>query len=269
MTRNPTNRSTHIQSPDKAHSQSVQPVADARLERSGLPSVSVCFPAYNEEATIEDVLLEAGELLSGSGLDFEILVCDDASKDSTLNIARRVQQQFPMRVFVHERNMGIRATFEHLYANATKEFVFLNSTDRQWDTSVLFQMLPMTAQFDVIIASRLDKNYGPARGLVSWAFNAIPRVLFGTRTYDAGAVKLVKREIIQRCEIVSKSPFSEAERLIRAARAGYRIAEHPVVTRPRESGKAKGVNAGVVFRALVDVVLVWFSLRKWKLRGDS
>ena len=31
--------------------------------RASLPSVSVCFPCYNEEATIADVLLEAHELL--------------------------------------------------------------------------------------------------------------------------------------------------------------------------------------------------------------
>ena len=46
-------------------------------------SVSVCFPAYNEESTIRDVLQEAHELLSASELDYEILVCNDGSADNT------------------------------------------------------------------------------------------------------------------------------------------------------------------------------------------
>jgi len=127
---------------------------------------------------------------------------------------------------------------------------------------LVFELLPLASRFDVVIGSRMDKYYGLARRLVSWGFNAIPRLLFGVETYDAGAVKLVRREIIERCVIVSRSPFSEAERLIRAARAGYRITEHPVATRPRSTGKAKGVRLGLVVRALLDVVAVWLSLRR-------
>ena len=49
-----------------------------------MPSISVCFPAYNEEATIEQVLNEAHDLLHASGLEYEILVCNDGSADGTL-----------------------------------------------------------------------------------------------------------------------------------------------------------------------------------------
>src|SRR5262249_7971188 len=150
----------------------------------------------NEEATIEEVLTEAALMLYSSGLEYEMLVCDDGSTDRTLDKVRSVERRFPIRLLVHEKNLGIRATFEELYGASTKDFVFLNSTDRQWDSAVLFEMLPHVEDFDVVIASRLEKNYGPARRLVSWAFNAIPRLLFGVKTYDAGAVKLVRREVI-------------------------------------------------------------------------
>ena len=50
------------------------------------PSVSVCFPAYNEEATIRDVIEEAHDLLSASGIDYEIIVCNDGSSDATGSI---------------------------------------------------------------------------------------------------------------------------------------------------------------------------------------
>jgi hypothetical protein len=82
------------------------------------------------------------------------------------------------------------------------------------------------------------------------------------RTYDAGAVKLVRRDLIQRFPLVSRSPFSEAERLIRASRAGYRIAEHPVDTNPRSAGKARGVSFRQVRLAVGDVFRVWRLLRK-------
>ena len=97
---------------------------------------------------------------------------------------------------------------------------------------------------------------------MSWAFNAAPRFLFGVTTYDAGAVKLVRREIIRNLPLVSTSPFSEAERLIRAARVGYRIIEHPVDTSPRGGGSARGGKWRLVARSATDVARLWIALRR-------
>jgi glycosyltransferase involved in cell wall biosynthesis len=229
-----------------------------------VPSVSVCFPAYNEEATIEQVLIEAHELLSASPLEYEILICNDGSSDRTGIIADALSARFPhIRVIHNPRNMGIHSTFERLYREAGKNFVFLNSTDRQWETRVLFDMLPLTGEFDIVIATRKNKHYTPARRFVSWAFNIIPRILFGVRTYDAGAVKLVRREIIEGFSLVSRSPFSEAERLIRAARAGYRIGTCPVDVSERRTGRARGARFPVLIEAGMDVCRVWWALHRW------
>jgi len=222
----------------------------------------VCFPAYNEESSVESVLIEAHELLSASGLDYEILVCDDGSTDETGSIIENVAARLPLiRALHNPGNQGIRATFERLYRESVKDFVFLNSTDQQWQTSVLFDLLRHTPEFDIVIATRNDKHYGLVRRLVSSVFNLIPQVLFGVKTYDAGAVKLVKREIIERFELVSRSPFSEAERLIRAAQAGYRIASYPVHVSERRTGRARGVSLPALTQAFTDVVRVWWLLR--------
>jgi len=227
-----------------------------------LPSVSVCFPAYNEEASVGEVLQEAHDLLSASGLDYEIVVCDDGSADRTGAIIESIAAHLPrMRALNNPRNLGIRATFERLYSEATKDFVFLNSTDQQWPTAVLFDMLPLASEWDIIIASRKDKHYSATRRFVSWGFNVTPSILFGVRTYDAGAVKLVRREIIERFTLVSQSPFSEAERLIRAARAGYRITEHPVEIAERHTGRAHGVSLRSVVEAVKDVARVRLDIR--------
>jgi len=224
-------------------------------------SVSVCFPAYNEESTIRDVLQEAHELLSATDIDYEILVCNDGSADGTGRIIDEVARTTPrMRAIHHEKNRGIRETFEHLYAEASKDLVFLNSTDRQWDTRILFDMLPLAKDYDIVIASRRNKHYSVVRSVVSWMFNLVPRFLFGVQTYDAGAVKLVRREVILRFPAVSKSPFNEAERLIKAARAGYRIKDFPVDVKTRTAGKARGVTFRSVTAAIADVFRVWRDL---------
>jgi glycosyltransferase involved in cell wall biosynthesis len=208
-------------------------------------------------------VLDDAERVAGSlGVDYEILVCDDHSSDATPALADDFARTRPaVRVIHHEVNRGIRETFEELYAASTKDFVFLNSTDGQWPTEILLRLMPMAASWDVIVASRRDKHYGFWRRIVSSIFNLVPRILFGVRTHDAGAVKLVRRELIERTPVISRSPFSEAERLIRAARLGYRITELPVETHPRAGGPGRGARLPLLLAAATDVVRVWWSLR--------
>jgi glycosyltransferase involved in cell wall biosynthesis len=231
--------------------------------------VSLCFPAFNEEASIRSVVEEAHAIATEAGLDFELIVCDDGSRDATYAELTRVAARLPrLRCLRHPVNLGIRATFEHLYSEATKDFVFLNATDGQWDTRVLVDMLPLTRDWDVIIASRRRKPYGPVRQLISWGFNAIPPLLFGVRTVDAGAVKLQRREIIERFRLVSHSPFSEVERMVRATRAGYRYTHLPCDVAQRASGRERGANWSNVFEAVLDVGRVWFALN-WAERSSQ
>jgi glycosyltransferase involved in cell wall biosynthesis len=226
------------------------------------PSLSICFPAFNEEQTIYDVIRQAHQSLAGSGLDYEILVCDDASADRTGQIADSLAAELShIRVLHHRRNLGIRQTFEELYRESSKDFVFLNSTDGQWDTSIALDMLPMTDRWDIIVARRISKPYGPWRRFVSYAFNLLPLLFFGVQTYDAGSVKLVRRSIIESLQTVSKSPFVESERIIRARRAGYRVTQLPVHVAPRRAGTSRGAKPAILLTACLDIPRVWWSLR--------
>lgn len=225
------------------------------------PNISVGFPVYNEDATVGDVLREAHELLSASGLSYEILVCNDGSKDRSLEIISSLAAKYShFRIINHPYNLGIRETFEHINREAKGDFVFINSTDKQWDTAILFDMLPLTKNADIIIASRKNKSYSLLRNIISMVFNAVPVILFGVKTYDAGAVKLVKKEVIRKFNLISKSPFSEAERLIRAQKAGYRIINFPVEVFPRRTGHSHGVRPRLILTALADVLRVWYSI---------
>jgi glycosyltransferase involved in cell wall biosynthesis len=225
------------------------------------PSVSVCFPAYNEGAVIREVIEEAYRIMEASCLEYEILVCDDGSKDDTGVIVDDLKVMIPtLRVFHNDPNRGMRYTYELLYHSGVKEFIFLNDADRQWPTECLFDLLRLSSDYDIIVAKRKNKNYGLYRQFVSDIYNHLCLVVFGVKTFDAGAVKLVKREIVHRFPLVSLSPFTEAERIVRATRAGYRVTACLVRTRPRETGTATGAKFNLIVAALQDVVRVWWSL---------
>ncbi len=222
--------------------------------------LTICIPAYNEESTIRQVVMEADATLEQISTPGEILVIDDCSADHTWQILRDTQKTLPrLQLRRHETNQGIASTFAELYEWASKDLVFLNSADGQWKMNTLLELLPLANQCEIIVARRPVKHYRFGRQLVSWLFNALPAILFATRTYDAGSVKLVRRGIYD-IPIISHGVFGEAERIIRAQRRGFRIGVQDVEHFPRTSGKALGAKPSLVFEAMIDLLRCWLDI---------
>jgi glycosyltransferase involved in cell wall biosynthesis len=222
--------------------------------------VSICIPAYNEEHTIEEVIKTAAATLQQTELPGEILVLDDCSTDRTWQVLRGLKETVPtLQIRHHEVNQGIARTFGELYHWAKMELVFLNSADGQWKMETLLEMLPLTKRYDLIVARRKEKHYGLNRQIVSWLFNALPLLLFGAKTYDAGSIKLVRRKIYD-IDIKSTGVFAEAERIIRASRLGHRIGFVEVDHSPRKSGKASGAKLSLVIEAVIDLCRCWVDI---------
>lgn len=225
------------------------------------PSVSFCLAAYNEEDNVAAAIEEAVVVGRAGGYDFEVLVCDDGSTDRTAAIVQQLALKYPeLRLIRHERNRGIIDTFETVYRNASKDYCFANATDLQVPMHAVELLLPLLSRCDIVVGCRRGKYYGFLRQIVSGLFNLLPLLLFRTRTIDAGTVKLWPRALVQSQRWVSRSPFREAERLIRAARAGYRILQVPIPHYPRRAGESHGAKPSLVLAAAVDVVYTWVDI---------
>lgn len=71
---------------------------------SRTPTVSVLMTAYNREAYVAQAL---ESVLRSTFEDFEVIVVDDSSRDSTVRIAREYERLDPrVRVYVNESNLG-------------------------------------------------------------------------------------------------------------------------------------------------------------------
>jgi glycosyltransferase involved in cell wall biosynthesis len=232
----------------------------SRFLQSYTKGITICIPAYNEEGTIEQVVKDAELALKQITVPREILIIDDCSTDHTWEILCKIQNTLPdLQIRRHSINRGIALTFAELYQWANKELVFLNSADGQWKMSTLLELLPMADQYDIVVARRRVKHYGYSRHLVSWLFNALPVIFFATPTYDAGSVKLVRRAIYD-IPLISSGVFSEAERIIRAQRQGFRIGVKEVEHFPRRSGKALGASLSLTIEAVIDLLRCWFDM---------
>jgi len=220
--------------------------------------LSVVMPAYNEQPHIEAVIREhigAVIRLADSLKDWEIVCLDDGSQDGTAAIIERLSQQTnKIRLLRHIENKGIYQSQTDLYLNARGTHIYFTGSDGQWPASILLKMFPaLEAGADLVVGVRKNRNavYSLRRQFVSHAFNLLPKVLFGLATRDAGSVKLGVREIFT-CDVISRSPFADAERIIRADKRGFRVEFVPIDFLPRTHGKAKGASLHNVVASLRD-----------------
>jgi hypothetical protein len=115
----------------------------------------------------------------------------------------------------------------------------------------MFAALQTGADLVLVVRQNQRAVYSPRRRLISHAFKLLTRILFAVATRDAGSIKLGVREVFT-CNVISRSPFAEAERIIRAHRHGCRIEFVPIDFLPRTHGKAKGATLRNVVASIRD-----------------
>lgn len=243
------------------------PAGAAPLPGSGSPGVlpsvelSVVMPVYNEEEALPAVLEEAIAVLADADFSYEIILLDDASTDRSLNILESYRQRHPhlVRILRHDTNRGIAEAFRTLYRHARGRYVFCNGSDGQCSTAECLSMMHLRDRYDLIVGKRRRKQYRLVRHLVSAGFNVLPRLLFGVRTYDAGNVKLFRKDVLD-IPLLSRSPFAEAERIIRARRRGFQVGAVSVEHHPRHGGKAGGARWHLIAQSLLDLARCFWAI---------
>jgi len=204
------------------------------------------MPVYNEEASIEPVVLEhvrVLEELSPRVSEWEVVCVDDASRDRSPEILAALSRREPrLRVLRNPTNLGIYGAFTRCYQEARGDYIYFTGSDGQWPAENLLAMFErVLAGADLVVGVRTNRHevYTLPRRVVSYFYNLLPGLLFGVPVQDAGSVKVGRRAIFQ-FDLVSRSPFFEAERIIKAVRAGYRVDFVPIRFVPRAGGKARG-----------------------------
>ncbi len=231
-------------------------------------SISVCMPAYNEEANLPSMIADVVAVMRTRCPDFEIVVTNDGSKDRTGEVLEELARQYPeLRPVHHAVNQGYGAAVYTALSHATKEVVFFTDSDRQFVLEEIDRLLPHLAEADLVIGYRAPRRDPFLRVLFGYGWSALVTLLFGYTARDIDcAFKLFRREVFEAVgpTIRSRGATFSAEWLVRAKRAGYRIFEVPVSHLPRRAGSPTGARLDVITRAFREL---WqFRLQLWRER---
>jgi dolichol-phosphate mannosyltransferase len=159
------------------------------------------MPAYNEAASLERLLDKIVDVGEGLGCDFEILVCDDGSRDETGRIlARRAASDPRVSVLTHKINRGLGETMRDLFEAAAERvcdddaIVRLDCDDTHEPLYIPAMLRKLDQGHDVVIASRFaddGRQLGVSgyRAFVSACANLYMRIFFRipqVREYSCG-----------------------------------------------------------------------------------
>ncbi len=221
-----------------------------------MKTVLVIVPTYNEAANIERLIKKIWRVGAEAEHVFEVLVVDDNSPDGTGQIVKKIQTKDSRLHLLSGRRQGLGKAYVRGFKHGLKKggydaFVMMDA-DFSHDPAVIPNLLKaLDAGADYVIGSRYVPGGGTAdnwsrrRLLQSRLANSLARWLVGHHggiKDQTSGFKALRSSALAKISLeqVSASGYVFQVNLLHAfAKAGYKLAEVPIIFADRTKGKSK------------------------------
>lgn len=230
-----------------------------------IDSLSVFFPAYNEEKNIAATVTHAIKVLKDLKIpQWEILIIDDGSFDKTGQIADDLAKKYSNIKAIHQINggygMALRAGFDH----AKYDPIVYTDADGQFDFSEVAKFLGKIDLADFLMGYRIQRRDHPIRTVFAKGWGLSLFVFFGLtlRDVDCG-FKMIKRKVLDAIEEdfpleSTRGGMINAELAIKAKKLGFKVEQVGVNHYPRKAGQPTGVSIKVIIKSYLDLIKLRF-----------
>ncbi|HVW99141.1 MAG TPA: glycosyltransferase family 2 protein [Candidatus Babeliaceae bacterium] len=221
--------------------------------------ICIVIPAYNESATIADVVKRVKRVFQKCSFETDIVVVDDGSTDATAKAAHKEGAIVISHIlnsgaggatgtglrYARKRNYDIAATMDADGQHAAEDV--LRGVEK----------VKESGDVDLLIGSRLINSRGMSRVKVlgNKGLSFITYLLFGIRTTDSqSGMRILSTRALEKLYWKTNGYEFCSEILWRASQLKLKVAEYPIQAIYTEYSKAKGQNnwnAINIVRALV------------------
>lgn len=233
-----------------------------RAARPYALGLSLIAPVFDEEGNLERLHEEIRRTFEGRD-DWELILVDDASRDSSRAIIRRLAAaDSHVRGIFFRKNCGQSAAITAGFRRARGAVVATLDADLQNDPRDLPDMLEKLAKSgaDAVVGYRVNRRDTFVRRISSKIANGVRNWLSGDSIRDTGcSLKVFKNRAINTIPM-----FDGMHRFLPTLLRmhGFEVLEHPVNHRPRTAGVSKYGIGNRALKALRDLLVVrWMRTR--------
>lgn len=238
--------------------------------------LSVVIPAYNEEQSLPESLPQIYDRLSKAGIDHEIVVINDNSKDSTLAVLEKLSEDIPTLIFYTNKGpngfgYAIRYGLDRFKGDCVA--IMMADMSDSPDDLVTFYRKMVETDSDCVFGSRFIKggkiiDYPSHKLILNRLVNNTVRLVFRIPYNDfTNAFKLYKKETIKGLAPILSPHFNlTLELSLKAVIRGYSFSVLPNSWTNRKYGKSnlkiKEMGSRYFF------VFLYCLIEKFFSRGD-
>ena len=222
------------------------------------PYLSIVIPLFNEEGSLQPLSEELKTVLEAQQRPYEIIFVDDGSSDGSFATLQRLHDADPEQIHVIQfrRNFGKTAALSAAFKRARGEIVVTMDADLQDDPREISKLLAKLEEgYDLVAAWRERRQDPRSKTFPSRIANTVVAWLTGLKLHDVNCgFKAYRGQVVRELKL-----YGDLHRFIPvlASWQGFRVAEVPVVHRPRRFGQSK-YGWQRMLRSFFDFLVVLF-----------
>jgi len=208
------------------------------------PLLSVVMPAYNEEATIEEMVRRVVAV----PVRTELIIVDDGSKDRTREILSRLATELPIKVIFQPANGGKGAALRRGFQEVTGEIVVIQDADLEYSPEEFPELIELICQgrADVVYGSRFlgrHRVFMFTHYVGNRIVTLLTNVLYNTMLTDMETCyKVMRTEVLRSFSLRSDGFGIEPELTAKIFKRGYRVYEIPITYDGRGYDEGKKIT---------------------------
>jgi glycosyltransferase involved in cell wall biosynthesis len=227
--------------------------------------LSVIMPAYNEQATIREIVARVLAVDLGP-VEKELVIVDDGSKDGTRDILKTLDGTDGIRVFFQPVNQGKGAAVWRGIRECSGDLIVIQDADLEYDPSEYPHLLQpiLNGQADVVYGSRFLGSPKGHRVLYFWhsvgnrMLTMLSNMFSDLNLTDMETCyKVFTREVALKLDIQMRDFGIEPEITQKVARMRARVYEVPISYHGRTYEEGKKIGLKDAFNAVYTILRFW------------